>query len=301
MKKSTNQHNKGFTLVEVVAALLILSMLIGSALVAMNNIVEKMVDLKAKAQAFALARQNMEKLLTAASVEDMSEYGVLETNPDMDWQTVVEPFYEPISNRMWIRGVCSSSYTDSKGQRQIIELTCWLTGLNAKQIQQIADQQKRQEEYMSQFSESEYGQKVAQQREITMAFIEQENLDTEAYKDFIERLERRRLDYIAKNGFDEGYLEFLDQLEQDEGDFLYRLGITDYDKYTEFYEDYLKNHRDSDTESQPKDKNKTDASSDTVPSDDKPSSSKSRPNQNPDSSADIPDEIKKLFPEGTFK
>lgn len=292
----------GFTLVEVAAALVILSMLVGSALVVMSGITEGMIDLKAQTQAFSIARQHMETLLTASSVEDMSEYGVVETNPDMDWQTIVEPFYEPISNRMWVRGVCTSSYTDSKGQRQIIELTCWLTGLDAQQVKQIVDQQKRQEEYMSQFSESDYGKQLAQQRDITLAFLEQEKLDTEAYRDFVEQLERRRLDYIAEKGFDEGYFDFIAQLEQDESDFLYRLGITDYDQYMDFYEDYLKNQSRSDTDQeQDVQTRENDAESDLEQGEDAPPKDSDSSGQKPLNPADIPDEIRKLLPEDFFK
>jgi prepilin-type N-terminal cleavage/methylation domain-containing protein len=292
----------GFTLVEVVAALLILSMLISSALVVMGNITEGMIDLKAQTQAFSIARQNLEKLLTSPSVEDMSEYGIVETNPDMDWQTIVEPFYEPISNRMWVRGICSSSYTDSKGQRQTIELTCWLTGLNAKQIKQIIDQQKLQEEYMSQFSESKYGKELEQQREVTAAFLEQENMDTDAYQDFVERLDRRRLDYIAENGFDEGYFEFLNQLQQDESDFLYRLGVTDYDKFTEFYEDYVKNHKEPDAAGSKSSEKKNSASElDSERGDGKVSPKDKSSKQKPADTTGIPDEIKNLLPEDFFE
>lgn len=227
----------GFTLVEVAAALVILSMLISSALVVMSRITSGMVDLQSETQAFSIARQNLEKLLSATTVSDMTEYGVVETNPDMDWEIVVEPFYEPISNRMWIRGLSSASYTASSGERKTIELTCWLTGLTAQQIRQILEQQKRQEEFMKQYSESEEGQQLAKQRALTRAYLEQNNLDVTAYDEFIERLERRRLDYIAENGFDEGYYEFLEQLSQEESDYLYRLGM-DYEKYRQFYDKY---------------------------------------------------------------
>lgn len=227
----------GFTLVEVAAALVILSMLISSALVVMSRITSGMVDLQSETQAFSIARQNLEKLLSATTVSDMTEYGVVETNPDMDWEIVVEPFYEPISNRMWIRGLSSASYTASSGERKTIELTCWLTGLTAQQIRQILEQQKRQEEFMKQYSESEEGQQLAKQRALTRAYLEQNDLDVAAYDEFIERLERRRLDYIAENGFDEGYYEFLEQLSQEESDYLYRLGM-DYEKYRQFYDKY---------------------------------------------------------------
>ncbi len=238
MNRHQGQSRKpGFTLVEVAAALVILSMLISSALVVMSRITSGMVDLQSETQAFSIARQNLEKLLSATTVSDMTEYGVVETNPDMDWEIVVEPFYEPISNRMWIRGLSSASYTASSGERKTIELTCWLTGLTAQQIRQILEQQKRQEEFMKQYSESEEGQQLAKQRALTRAYLEQNNLDVTAYDEFIERLERRRLDYIAENGFDEGYYEFLEQLSQEESDYLYRLGM-DYEKYRQFYDKY---------------------------------------------------------------
>jgi hypothetical protein len=159
----------------------------------------------------------MEKLLSSPTVSDKSEYGILETNPDINWQTAVEPFYEPTSKRMWIRGVCTAAYTDSKGQRKTIELTCWLTGLTAQQIRQILDQQKRTEKWMEQFSQTDYGQ--------------------QGYQNFIEQIERRRIDSIAEYGFGEGYEDFAAQLVEDETDFLYRLGIN-YDEYVNFYETY---------------------------------------------------------------
>jgi len=227
----------GFTLVEVAAALVILSMLISSALVVMSRITSGMVDLQSETQAFSIARQNLEKLLSAPTVSDMTEYGIVETNPDMDWELVVEPFYEPISNRMWIRGLSSASYTNSAGERKTVELTCWLTGLTAQQVRQILEQQKRQEEFMKQYSESEEGQQLARQRALTRAYLEQNDLDVAAYDEFIERLDRRRLDYIADHGFDGGYYDFLEQLSQEESDYLYRLGV-DYNKYMQFYDKY---------------------------------------------------------------
>lgn len=248
----------GFTLIEVAAALVILSMLISSALVVMSRITSGMIDLQSETQAFSIARQNLEKLLSSATVSDMTEYGVVETNPDMDWEIVVEPFYEPISNRMWIRGISSASYTDSSGERKTIELTCWLTSLTAQQIRQILEQQKRQEEFMKQYSDSEEGQQLARQRALTKAYLEQNGLDAVAYGEFVERLERRRLDYIAENGFDEGYYDFLEQLSQEESDYLYRLGI-DYDEYTHFYEQYkdIESPDEIDTSEKPKDSTKT--------------------------------------------
>jgi prepilin-type N-terminal cleavage/methylation domain-containing protein len=237
---SQNPRNKtdaGFTLVEVVAALLILSMILSSVMVIMNQISSGMIDLRAETQAFGVARRNMERLLTSTEVSDRADYGIIETNPDIDWQTVVEPFYEPISNRMWIRGVCSAGYTDSNGQRKTVELTCWLTGLTAAQIKQILEQQRRIEELMQQFSETDSAQEIFQQRRINIAFLEYKGLDVDAYKEFTEQIERRRIDYIAQNGFDDEYELFVAQLTEEETTFLFQYKIV-YDDYVYFYETY---------------------------------------------------------------
>lgn len=229
--------SSGFTLIEVVAALTILSLLLTSVMVVMNRITGSMIDLRSQTQAFTVARQNMEELLSSSSVSDKSDFGILETNPDITWQTVVEPFYEPISKRMWIRGMCSAGYTDSSGQRQTIELSCWLTGLTADQIKQILQQQKQLEKLIEEFSLTEYGQQVAQQHQINLAFLRFKGLDVQEFKDFIEQLERRRIDYIAQYGMDEGYMEFADELTQEEFDFMYRQGA-DYDELVLFYDNY---------------------------------------------------------------
>jgi prepilin-type N-terminal cleavage/methylation domain-containing protein len=227
----------GFTLIEVAAALVILSMILASVLTVMSRITSGMIDLQSEIQAFTVARQNMEKLLTSAEVSDISDYGVLETNADIDWQTVVEPFYEPISKRMWIRGICTAGYTDSKGQRKTVELTCWLTGLTAQQIKQILEQQKRTEKAMEAFSQTSSGQQIAEQRQINIAFLKYKGLDVDAYNEFAEQIERRRIDYIAQYGFDKEYEDFLAKLTEEEINFLYRFGI-DYDEYVNFYETY---------------------------------------------------------------
>jgi hypothetical protein len=206
-------------------------------MVVMSRITQSMIDLGSQKQAFAVARQNLEELLSSTSVSDKSDFGVLEMNPDITWQTVVEPFYEPISKRMWIRGICSADYTDSKGQRQTIELSCWLTGLTAQQIKQILEQQKRLEILMEEFSRTQEGQQIAQQHQLNLAFLRYKGLEADGYKSFIEQLERRRMDYLAQYGIEEGYQELADELTQEEYDFMYRLG-TDYNELVLFYENY---------------------------------------------------------------
>lgn len=142
---------RGFSLIEMMAALVILAVIMTSVVVIMNRCAEATIDGMTKMEAFAQARENMENLLAQDSVEEMVEYGISEKNDAILWETVVENFYEPITNRMWVRAICSASYTDSKSQEQTVELTHWLTSLTRQQILQILEQQRLEAEYLNDF------------------------------------------------------------------------------------------------------------------------------------------------------
>lgn len=137
---------KAFTLLEVVASLIILALITSSALVVINRCMKATIDENVKVQAFEIAREKMEKLLAANAVEEMLEQGTSEENPDIQWQTVVEPFYEPITSKMWIRAVCSATYTDTHDEPQTIEFAHWLTDLTKKQIIDIFKQKQLQKQ-----------------------------------------------------------------------------------------------------------------------------------------------------------
>ena len=154
---------RGFTMIEVIAAMAILAMITTSVLVVMNRCIEATIDSGLEVEAFELARENMERLLASDLVKDMVEFGTSEKNEDIEWKKVVESFYEPVTSRMWIQGVCSASYTDSKGQEQTIELTHWLTNVTKAQLMQILDQEKREREYLEELGESEgYGYEMSE-------------------------------------------------------------------------------------------------------------------------------------------
>jgi prepilin-type N-terminal cleavage/methylation domain-containing protein len=147
------RHNKiryrAFTMIEVSVALIILGMIAATVLVIINKAVDTVVVWQTKMQAFEIVRENMEQILAKKSVSDMFEYGTSETNPDITWETTVESFYEPITNKMWVRAVCSAEFPDSNDQPQKIELTQWLTGLSEKQIKQILEQKQKLAEYQT--------------------------------------------------------------------------------------------------------------------------------------------------------
>jgi len=146
-KKNAFAGCRAFTMIEVSVALIILGMIVATVLVIINKAVDTVIVWQTKMQAFEIARENMEQILAKSSVSDMVEYGTSETNPDITWETTIESFYEPITNRMWVRAVCSAEFPDPNGQPQKIELTQWLTGLSEKQIMQILAQKQKLAEY----------------------------------------------------------------------------------------------------------------------------------------------------------
>lgn len=131
-----------FSLVEVVAALVILAFVSTSVLVVFNRYMESAADSVLRMQAFEVARTNMEELLTLDSVTESVEYGNSDRYPDIEWQTVVETFYEPLTSRMWIQAICSAEYIDSEGEVQTVELTHWLTDVTKTQLLKILAQQQ---------------------------------------------------------------------------------------------------------------------------------------------------------------
>jgi len=142
----------GFTLAETVAALVILAFISTSVLVVINRSMASAVDSVLRMQAFEVARRNMEELLTSDSVEESVEYGTSEMYPDIQWETVVEPFYVPLDKKMWIQAICSAEYIDSEGQVQTVELTHWLTDVSKAELLKILAQ--REEELAGQVIET---------------------------------------------------------------------------------------------------------------------------------------------------
>ena len=142
---------------EAVTAMAIMAVIVTGVLVTLNHGMAAMVDNRAKVQAFELARENMEKLLGSDSVTDTTEFGVHELDEDIEWQTTVESFNEPVNSAMWIRAVCSASYTDRDGERQTIELTHWITDVTKAQEKQILDQKRREQEFLEDMDGNPFG------------------------------------------------------------------------------------------------------------------------------------------------
>jgi prepilin-type N-terminal cleavage/methylation domain-containing protein len=143
-RRGLSLFQKGFSLIETVAALAILSLISFSILVVIDRCVGAMADSDQRMQAFEVARDNMERLLTGTTVREKVEYGSGERNPDILWQNTVETFYEPLTSRMWAKATCLAQYTDPEGEVQTVELTNWLTSVTKKQILQMAEQRQKE-------------------------------------------------------------------------------------------------------------------------------------------------------------
>jgi hypothetical protein len=176
---SGNSSSRSFTLIEIIAALIVLSLIISGSLVIINNCLESAADMKTKMAAFALARENMEKLLGAGSVSEMVDYGDSNEVPGIIWETRIEPFYDPYTVRMWIRAVSSASWYATDGQQKTIEFTQWLTDLTVADISKILKRQQDQQNALdeqSQEAAKELLEKVLDARK---------NVGTNGYADMI--------------------------------------------------------------------------------------------------------------------
>lgn len=217
------KNYSAFTLIEAVMAIAILAAITTSVLVVMNRCVTTAIDIRIRMQAFELARENMEKLLASTSLSDMTEFGYSEQNPDIEWQTAVQSFYEPVTSRMWMEAVCSATYFDSNNEQQKIELTHWLTDLSKEQILKILDQQSREAEFMDQTQYEEYITKI---QDLTTQYLEELALDVDAYLEFIEQQQQDRLDWLDENEYNkEDYNEFTLQQREEEEQVLTDLGV----------------------------------------------------------------------------
>ncbi len=136
----------GTLLIEVLAALVILAFVCSSVVIVVDQCVVSAADSSLRMEAFQLARENMEKVLASDTVTETVEYGRSDIYPDLSWQTQIESFSEPMTQKMWIRVVCSADYTDSEGQKQTIKLEHWITELTDQQANQLEGQPQSVEE-----------------------------------------------------------------------------------------------------------------------------------------------------------
>jgi prepilin-type N-terminal cleavage/methylation domain-containing protein len=183
-RKNLSANRKAFTLMEVSVALIIVGMIAATVLIVVNRAIDTVVAWQTKMEAFGIARENMEKLLMKSTVSDLIENGISEKNPDISWETTVESFYEPISNRMWARAICTSKFKDNDGNEQKVELTHWITSMSKEQVKQILESQAQQKQVESAKMSQEQSQDQSGQQQNQDQQQEQSPIDdTQAWKE----------------------------------------------------------------------------------------------------------------------
>jgi type II secretory pathway pseudopilin PulG len=138
-RTATRRCTGAFTLLEVITALAILAFASSSVLFVINRCMITAANSNFQMEAFQIARENLEKLLTSETLSEQVEYGTSERYRDITWQTVVEAFPEPVTGQMWLRAVCSADYIDPTGETQTVELVHWITTLTDQQADQLLD------------------------------------------------------------------------------------------------------------------------------------------------------------------
>ena len=124
------------------AALGVLAVITSSVLVIVDQCMNSVADMKLRRNAFEIARENMEILMTEKTVSEKSEFGVSELYPEIEWQTTIEMFSPQGSNDKWLEATCSSQYYDSKDETQTVEFTAWLTMLSKKDVLKVQKNRK---------------------------------------------------------------------------------------------------------------------------------------------------------------
>lgn len=132
---------------ETVTAVVILGIVCSGVLAVFNRCMDSVADSKKKMQALEVARDNMENLLTRNSVQEKVEYGTSDKYPGIEWETKVEPFYEPVTDQMWVRAICRAEYNDSEDKEKEIELEHWITSLSKDQLLEMIKQKEQSIEY----------------------------------------------------------------------------------------------------------------------------------------------------------
>ena len=88
INRTLRGRRDGFTLVEVVTALVILAFMSSSVLIVINRSVMSAADSALRIEAFRVARENMELLLIDNNLSETVEYGTSEVNPNITWTTL---------------------------------------------------------------------------------------------------------------------------------------------------------------------------------------------------------------------
>ncbi len=124
----TTARRNGFTLIEVLVALMLLAAVCGSLFIVMERCMAAVTNMIWERRAFEVARENMEAILCLSVVTESAEYGQSERYPEIAWETEVEMVVDPMNSSLsWLKATCSAEYEDTAGLIQTVSLAHLLT------------------------------------------------------------------------------------------------------------------------------------------------------------------------------
>ncbi|MGE4285836.1 MAG: prepilin-type N-terminal cleavage/methylation domain-containing protein [Phycisphaerae bacterium] len=133
-------NRKAYTLVEAMAALLVMGIVVSGVVVTITNCLETMIDMRLENNAVDLARENMEYILSKNDAYEFYDSGVDEFNPDLNWEIGFEVATYPNTSDMWVRAFSTSGYYRTDGEYKTIEFESWIVRLSDEQQQQYKEQ-----------------------------------------------------------------------------------------------------------------------------------------------------------------
>lgn len=147
MSLTCRSANKGgFTLVEALAAVVVLGIILSSVMIVIDNCISSTINLTLKQKAFEVARENIEQIISRDQVQEEIETGVSDRYPEIEWENAIRAD-KVADSEMWVKVTCKAMYLDSEEEPREVELVHWLTKLSKQQMQQVMrDRQLAQEQ-----------------------------------------------------------------------------------------------------------------------------------------------------------
>lgn len=127
-----------FTIVEVLAAMIIVGMIAGSVMVVINNCIESIDEMCVRQEAFELAKENIEKVLLSSKVKESIESGTSDINPEVECEVKIRAEDSKTEDGgMWVQATITSTFKDENNKPQTIEFNTWLTKLTEAEEKQL--------------------------------------------------------------------------------------------------------------------------------------------------------------------
>ena len=160
-----NSNKKAFTLVEAMAALLVMGIVTGGVVVTISNCLNSMINMRLEEEAVNLASENMEYLLAKKQISEFVESGTDEINPDLSWEIGFEVAEFPSTGKLWVRAFSTASYYNSENEYKEIQFEDWLMQLDDKEAKLVEQQREEEQALLDEASKEDSPNSTSQDSE----------------------------------------------------------------------------------------------------------------------------------------